>query len=166
MINLREIVVNDYQVFNELYKAIEAESDFMLYEKDERKTTDNQQKVFLEKLASDSSSTIVLAEVDCRIVGFIGIINEGPNKKKFSRYVAMGLLNDFHGKKIGSLLMESCVEFCRKQNVKRIELTVVKDNQKAVNLYKKFGFEIEGIKKNSLYINDTFIDEYFMARTI
>lgn len=166
MINLREIVVNDYQVFNELYKAIESESDFMLYEKDERKTTDNQQKVFLEKLASDASSTIVLAEVDCRIVGFIGIINEGPNKKKFSRYVAMGLLKDFHGKKIGSLLMESCVEFCRKQNVKRIELTVVKDNQKAISLYKKFGFEIEGIKKNSLYINDTFVDEYFMARTI
>ena len=148
MLNFREIVVSDYQEFNKLYKLIESESDFMLYEKDERKTTDEQQKNFLERLTVDPNSTIIIAEFKNLMVGFIGIINESPRKKRFSRYVAMGILKEYHGRNIGTQLMRQCIDYCNNQGVERIELTVVKDNIKAVNLYKKFGFEIEGIKKN------------------
>lgn len=166
MINFRKIAVSDYKKFNILYKQIEAESDFMLYEKDERKTTDEQQKTFLEKLASNNASTIFLAEDGSNLLGFIAVISEGPLKRKFSRYVAMGILEGFHGKKIGTKLMELCIQFCIEQDVKRIELTVITENTKAVNLYTKFGFEVEGIKRHSLFIKNNFVNELYMSKIL
>jgi RimJ/RimL family protein N-acetyltransferase len=36
----------------------------------------------------------------------------------------------------------------------RIELTVVKENKIALHLYKKFGFQIEGVSKDAFYGHD------------
>ncbi|OAO80482.1 hypothetical protein A0O32_1432 [Anoxybacillus flavithermus] len=39
-------------------------------------------------------------------------------------------------------------------------------NQAGIALYKKMGFEIEGIKKHSLLVNGRFMDEYYMAKIL
>jgi len=43
-------------------------------------------------------------------------------------------------------------------------LTVVCENDIAKHLYEKNGFEIEGIKKKSMYIDKKYVDEYYMAK--
>ena len=47
--------------------------------------------------------------------------------------------------------------------VKRLELTVHTSNDRAVSLYRKFGFEIEGTRRSSLLVDGVFKDEYLMA---
>jgi ribosomal protein S18 acetylase RimI-like enzyme len=39
-------------------------------------------------------------------------------------------------------------------------------NQRGVGLYKKMGFVIEGIKKDSLRVDGVHVDEYAMAKLI
>jgi RimJ/RimL family protein N-acetyltransferase len=39
-------------------------------------------------------------------------------------------------------------------------------NERAIRLYKKMGFEIEGTKKHSLLISGSYVDEYYMAKLI
>lgn len=48
--------------------------------------------------------------------------------------------------------------------LKRIELEVYVDNEVTVNLYKKFGFVIEGTMKCYAMKDGKFIDAYLMAR--
>jgi putative acetyltransferase len=48
--------------------------------------------------------------------------------------------------------------------LKRIELEVYVDNEIAINLYKKFGFNIEGKMKCYAIKNGKFVDAYLMAR--
>ncbi|MBR7381912.1 GNAT family N-acetyltransferase, partial [Klebsiella pneumoniae] len=48
--------------------------------------------------------------------------------------------------------------------VDRIELTVFVDNEPAVAVYKKYGFEIEGTGKKYGLRNGEYVDAYFMAR--
>jgi RimJ/RimL family protein N-acetyltransferase len=38
-------------------------------------------------------------------------------------------------------------------------------NERAIALYKKMGFEIEGTKKRSMRIDGQYVDEYYMAKT-
>ncbi|WP_342768304.1 hypothetical protein [Falsibacillus pallidus] len=45
-------------------------------------------------------------------------------------------------------------------------MTVVSENGRAVALYKKIGFEIEGTKKDSLLIDGTFVNEYYMGKLL
>ena len=39
----------------------------------------------------------------------------------------------------------------------------MKHNVRAIGLYQKFGFEIEGMKKDSLLIDGQYVDEYLMG---
>jgi len=40
------------------------------------------------------------------------------------------------------------------------------DNEKAISLYKKLGFEIEGQLKNAVYIDGKYFDNYIMGLII
>ncbi|PLS16947.1 hypothetical protein CVD28_14935 [Bacillus sp. M6-12] len=51
-------------------------------------------------------------------------------------------------------------------SINRIELTVLSHNVRALSLYKKMGFEVEGTKKNSLFIDGTYADGYYMAKIL
>ncbi|WP_353611594.1 GNAT family N-acetyltransferase [Bacillus sp. FJAT-25509] len=57
-------------------------------------------------------------------------------------------------------------EWAIKHSISRLELTVVKQNEAGVGLYKKMGYEIEGTKRNSLIINSNSFDEYYMAKLL
>jgi len=56
--------------------------------------------------------------------------------------------------------------WAKKNNLHRLELTVMAHNEAALALYKKMGFEIEGRKKHTLFINGSFVDEYCMAKLL
>ncbi|WP_332888778.1 GNAT family N-acetyltransferase [Paenibacillus selenitireducens] len=67
---------------------------------------------------------------------------------------------------MGTNLFQRLEEWAITHNILRLELTVVIQNEAGVSLYKKMGFEIEGIKRNSLVINDTLFDQYFMSKLL
>lgn len=48
--------------------------------------------------------------------------------------------------------------------LKRLELFVFIDNEKAINLYKKYGFTKEGVQQCSALKNGMYTDEMMMAR--
>jgi len=49
-------------------------------------------------------------------------------------------------------------------NVRRIQIEVNVDNEKAISLYKKHGFVIEGEAVDSSFREGRFINTYYMAR--
>lgn len=69
------------------------------------------------------------------------------------------------GKGYGFLLMQDIIAFAQANNRSRVDLTVSTENEKAIALYKKCGFVIEGLLKNYSYLasQNRFIDEYMMC---
>lgn len=64
--------------------------------------------------------------------------------------------------KIATYLMDYLVKYTKKNNIENITLEVNVNNTKAINLYKKFDFEIVTIRKN-YYKGE---DAYLMIRVI
>lgn len=54
--------------------------------------------------------------------------------------------NKLKGKKIGDALIVKLTEFCLKNNIDKIQLEVRKENNKAINFYKKHNFAL--LKEN------------------
>lgn len=54
----------------------------------------------------------------------------------------------------------------KENSILRFELTVECHNKAAIHLVKKSGFEIEGIRKKSMCIENDFIDKYYMAKML
>jgi ribosomal protein S18 acetylase RimI-like enzyme len=163
-IQIRKIQACDASAFNQLIKSIEAESHFMLRESGERQSTDENQKAFIERMNAESG--LLVALVNEKFAGFIIVLSEGVNKKKHSRYLAMGVLSAYAGLGIGTKLMGAAFDFCREQKVYRLELTVITNNYRALGLYNKMNFKIEGTKQKSLMIQGVLMDEYQMAAFI
>nr|WP_257144309.1 GNAT family N-acetyltransferase [Bacillus pseudomycoides] len=57
-------------------------------------------------------------------------------------------------------------KWARLHDIWRLELTVMAHNTRAQALYKKAGFEQEGVKKASLIVEGERVDEYYMAKLL
>ncbi|HEY8892765.1 MAG TPA: ribosomal protein S18-alanine N-acetyltransferase [Clostridium sp.] len=60
----------------------------------------------------------------------------------------------------GDIIVEALFRICRKQKVTAITLEVRSSNFKAINLYKKYGFEKEGVRRH--YYEDNKEDAVIM----
>jgi RimJ/RimL family protein N-acetyltransferase len=60
--------------------------------------------------------------------------------------------------------MEQTLHWADEQGIRRIEVGVEASNDRAIALYKRFGFEQEGIRQGALLVNNIFLDEILMAR--
>ncbi|MCS0669903.1 GNAT family N-acetyltransferase [Cytobacillus firmus] len=163
---IRHIKPADAVALANLITQAENESDYMLFEPGERKTSAEAQGKRIEAIQKEDHSTIIVAEKDSRLIGFVMAIGGAARRNKHSAYLVAGILSEHRGQGIGTKLFEELDRWARKHNIHRLELTVVIRNQAGVALYKKAGFQIEGTKKHSLLINGEFVDEYYMGKLL
>lgn len=164
---IREVIPEDAENLVSLIKKVESEAEFMLMEEGERKTSPEQQLKRLEQMEKESNSTIFVVEKeDGKLVGYLIAIGGNVRRNKHNAYLVIGLLQEYRRIGIGTKLFQRLEEWAKTHNILRLELTVVTQNVAGVSLYKKMGFEIEGTKRNSLLINDTFFNEYYMSKLV
>jgi L-phenylalanine/L-methionine N-acetyltransferase len=72
---------------------------------------------------------------------------------------------NYAGKGFGGKMIDEILELGKTRNLKRIELSTATFNQKAIKLYEKKGFILEGVLKNYTYLKseNRYIDEQMMA---
>jgi L-phenylalanine/L-methionine N-acetyltransferase len=112
----------------------------------------------------DPGNTSLVVEHEGRIIGNGGFERQ-QGRRAHVAYLGMGLHDDFHGRGIGSRLMRELIMIADDWlNLKRIELTVYVDNVPAIALYKRNGFEVEGMHRDFAFRGGAFADAYAMAR--
>ncbi|QOY38469.2 N-acetyltransferase family protein [Anaerobacillus isosaccharinicus] len=164
-VQIREINVDDAELFVSLSKDIDA-SGFMLYDPDERKTTVEEQKKIIEGILADKKSTILVAEVDKKLIGFLAALGGKVNRNLHSAYLVLGVLEEYQGHGVATKLFTEIFNWAKEIEITRLGLTVIKNNNKAFNLYRKMGFVLEGEKINSLIINGEPVNEYYLYKLI
>ena len=84
------------------------------------------------------------------------------------RHVALlgiSVAPEAQGQGVGTALMQAMCDYAdRWMGVLRVELTVYTDNERAIALYRKFGFEIEGRLRGYAMRDGHFADAFTMAR--
>jgi RimJ/RimL family protein N-acetyltransferase len=163
---IRQAVEKDAQQFAELIHKVESTTNYMLFEPGERKANPENQRKMIHAFSEEENSAIFLCEMDSELVGYLMAKGGFAKRNRHSVYLVIGILEECRGQGIGSKLFGELEPWARKQNIHRLELTVIATNQHALALYKKMGFEIEGTKRNSLKINDEFVDEYYMSKLL
>jgi putative acetyltransferase len=99
------------------------------------------------------------------IIGVAGLNVFSNPRLRHCASVGIMVHKDFQKNSVGIKLMESLVDIADNWlMLVRVELSVFVDNEKAIKLYKKFGFEIEGTKKKAAIRNGEYVDEFLMAR--
>lgn len=100
------------------------------------------------------------------IVANAGMFPTGPSlRRRHAMGIGMAVRDDWQGQGIGSALMSALIDRADNwMNVLRLELTVYVDNERALALYRKFGFVIEGTHRAYAMRDGALVDAYGMAR--
>ncbi|WP_422273192.1 GNAT family N-acetyltransferase [Bradyrhizobium sp.] len=77
--------------------------------------------------------------------------------------LGMGLLPQFRGQGIGTNLIRSTLAATRTIGLHRVELTVRQNNTRAIELYKKVGFRVEGLQRDAVQIDGVYENVVCMA---
>jgi L-phenylalanine/L-methionine N-acetyltransferase len=79
----------------------------------------------------------------------------------------MAVRDSWQGKGIGSALMQAALDLADNWlGLRRLELRVYADNARAIALYRKFGFEVEGTHRAYAIRDGVYVDSLSMARLI
>lgn len=109
---------------------------------------------------------VLVALADGRIAGFAGLHAAGKSPRRAHvMHLGITVAGEWQGKGVGRRLMKELVELADNWlNVFRIELTVFTYNERAIALYRRFGFEIEGTHRAYALRDGRYADTYSMAR--
>lgn len=130
----REPEVEDAKKIVDFYNYVGGETTYLSFEKDEYPMDEEAQKGDIISTKEHPASIMILAMDGDEIAG------------------------------IGSEIIRQLIDFCKGNGITtRIQLDTRKDNEVAVKLYEKFGFEIEGCLKNTTLLNGVYYDLYVMG---
>ena len=118
-----------------------------------------------EKYSPDSHHLVAVVEETQKVVGNLVLHKVNSPRRAHVGGFGMAVHDDYQGQGVGTKLMAAAIDLADNWlNLTRLELEVFIDNPAAVQLYKKFGFEIEGTLRNYAFRNGEFVDTYAMAR--
>lgn len=98
-----------------------------------------------------------IAKVKDEIVGYIGIWNTGDDLN----ILKIAVIPRFRNLSIGQKLIETAVNLRNEKGFKQLFLEVDDKNEKAINLYKKCGFEVASIRKRYYQNGDDCLVMFF-----
>ena len=99
-----------------------------------------------------------------RVVGWCDITPQTHSMLAHCGVLGMGVASSHRGQGVGARLMDATTEAALARGMTRIELTVRADNGPAIALYRRFGFEAEGLMRRYLIVDGLYYDALMMAR--
>jgi len=156
---IRKATVEDSNEIVMLVKQVMGEVSFFPKEPDEFDLTAEDEAEYIK-----NTSLFLVSEINEKIVGSTTL--QRGSTKRTSHVVDFGItiLREYSGLKIGTLLMEEVIKWCKENQVEKIELEVFEENTPAIELYKKFGFIEEGRKNKNIKIKGEYKNTLLLAK--
>ena len=118
------------------------------------------------RIAENDGSYKLVAVSGEHVIGMLGL-DTFPNKPRRRHVGVLGITvsDAWQGKGVGKALMEAAIDLADNWlNLMRLELEVYSDNEPAIRLYERFGFEREGLMRQHAFRNGQYVDSIMMAR--
>ena len=142
---VRNAVASDARALRETMRRTHSETDYLLSYPDEQGTDEEREARLLEEAERCGNQVELVAIVDGRIVGSAGVEAVGSRRKVAHRArFGISVLKEQWGMGIGRVLTEACIDCARRAGYAQLELDVVADNERAMSLYRRAGFEEYG----------------------
>lgn len=97
------------------------------------------------------------------VVGWCDILPDARETARHCGRLGMGVHPDFRGRGIGRRLLGAALADAQERGMERVELHVLESNEIAINLYKAFGFEQEGLLRNARKLDGQYENKIAMG---
>ncbi|MBG9983166.1 GNAT family N-acetyltransferase [Aerococcaceae bacterium DSM 111020] len=160
---IRQAEPSDSRGLIYLLMELEEESDYLLID---RPTDVTNQKQIINQYAVSLNSIYLVLEVDGQYIGIAVLAGNQHPLQKHRASLGVAILQEYCELGVGSLLLESLIDFAENSGIEVITLEVVSENKRAINLYKKYQFYEVGRLANYLKYQQRTYDAILMEKSI
>jgi len=168
LIIIRSAEKSDAMNILALGKSVMTESIYTLTEPDELNLTVEQEADWIQSHLDHLAKLIVVAENDGQIIGILDFSNGHRRRIAHQGDFGMSVEKSWREQGIGAVLLSALLEWAKESAViEKVNLKVHATNDRAISLYKKFGFIEEGRQKRDLKLGpNQYVDTILMGRFV
>lgn len=165
---LRNAEVSDGEALIRYLRKTTEETPFLLRDPEEVSFTPEQEAAFIQRCLDDDRGLMLVATVDEELAGSCSMMCAGPFRRSRHRCeVAIALYRKFCGAGIGEMMMRAVLEAAGNAGYEQAELEVMAENDRAMALYRKLGFEPFGrFPHNMKYQDGSYADAIWMMKQL
>ena len=152
----------------EVMAQVDRETRFLSREPEEFDYTPEAEAEVIRNVLASPDDVWFLPEYNGLVVGQCSAHLAG-RRARYRHRGTLGfvLLKEYWGLGIGGRMMLECLNWCREKGLEQVELGVIKGNERAMRMYKSFGFEVVGeVPRFLKYADGTYASEYYMVKQL
>lgn len=166
-IGIREAIPTDAEALLDCLERTAVQTGFMTMGEEGSGLTVEEESQHIANIYDSPNNCLIVALIEDKIIGMATI--NASNKPKIQHIGELGIVVDkeYWGFKIGTELLQEVLDWVEaSETINRIELKVQKRNERAIHLYEKYGFELEGIMERGVKDNGEYLPVCMMAKLI
>jgi RimJ/RimL family protein N-acetyltransferase len=145
-ITFREAIPEDAAEIIAVMKKMGEETEYLVLDESGLNMTTEMLALSIGAIYDSPNNMLLLALADEKIVATASIKASDEYRVAHIGEVGISVLKEYWGIGLGTALLEELIYAAEQTELARLELTVQKRNERAIHLYKKLGFKLEGVK--------------------
>lgn len=163
-VEFRSLEPKDAEAMLAMLRQLDEETDFLMREPGEMKMTLEQEEAFLRQCMENPLNLFICAEVNGKLIGSCNASIGTMRRTRHMAEVGIAVLKAHWSQGIGRALMEESIAWLSDNGVERMTLSVDTQNLRAIALYMRLGFIVEGTLTDVRKMADgTYRDDYRMT---
>ena len=163
---IREAVPDDAEKMISYLNRVGGESDNLLHGENEFKVPVEGVKRKLAMSKDSENSIVLIALENDQIIARAELEGYYPARIRHRAIFSISVKKEYWNQGIGTEMIKRIFEQTEMMKLNVIELEVISDNVRAVNLYHKMGFADIGIYKDYFFVNGIFKDAVVMQKIL
>lgn len=119
----------------------------------------------IRRIARDGGVWLVAVE-DGVVVGWVNAQRGKRDSMKHVADLGITLTRSARGRGIGEQLMRALEAWARASGVRKLTLGVFRDNERAVRLYRRLGYQVDGVRTGMAILGGRVLDEVLMSKDL
>ena len=160
-LEIREARERDSGTLVQLKKKVFTETNQLLQSLQDYDCDVEEERYLIRRYRHLDNSGLFLAMSGRQAVGFVTLQGASLVRSRHVAQLGIAVCKDLWGRGVGRALMEYSVEWARANRfLKKLSLLVYSDNERAISMYRAYGFVHEGVLKQEVYLaaQDRYVD--------
>lgn len=167
LLQIMEPSVEDAAAMVSFAKQVGDETDNLTFDGEDFKVTVEEEKEFILKHQREANHLCLISKIEGEIVGMLSLAGTQRKRCKHIGEFGISIKKKHWKKKIASLMLNEMISWAKEgDTIKKIDLSVLKKNERAVKLYERLGFKHEGTRSRASFQGGNFLDTYLMGLEI
>lgn len=163
---IREAVPDDAEKMISYLNQVGGESDNLLIGENEFTVPIEGVKRKLAMSKNSENSIVLIALENDQIIARAELEGYYPARIRHRAKFSISVKKEYWNQGIGTEMIKRIFEQAKNLKIRIIELEVIADNERGINLYHKMGFADIGIYKDYFFVNGIFKDAVVMQKIL